>query len=246
MHFNLQSQKKYLHVKKLFTDHKFIYMSKKYLLVKNVFTRQKYIYVIMQIQLSGSRFFNSSQTRHRGLIGSPSVFGIQKPQNDHLELIINPPPIVRRKKPFKPVGIVVVFFPGIPEFEVYYQNREPVEDFRKMVESKINISTEPYYVVSPHGIIKPGSTLDDYGIQNGTTILFVEKGIRNAQTMHYRDFWLKTHKERTLNPNMKIVFPSTTRDKPKPTPVKKRRAQEQTSVDALQSLLKSVNLDLVL
>ncbi|EAY19079.1 hypothetical protein TVAG_189700 [Trichomonas vaginalis G3] len=200
------------------------------------------------MQLSGSRYFNQSQIRQqsRGILVSPSVFGIAKPQNDHLELIINPPPIVRRKKPFKPIGIVVVFFPGIPEFEVYFQNREPVEEFRQTIESKIGISTEPYYIVSPKGIIKPGHTLDDYCVTDGTTILFVEKGIRHAEAIESRDFWLKTHKERTINPNMKIVFPNTTREKPKPKPVKKRKAQEQTTVDALQSFLKSVNLDFVL
>ena len=62
-----------------------------------------------------------------------------KPFSQQFDYHLQDVPIQRRKKNFIPDGIILIFCPGIKEFEVYYRKREPIEELRQMIEEKIKI-----------------------------------------------------------------------------------------------------------
>ena len=169
----------------------------------------------------------------------------QKPFSQQFDYHLADVPIRRRKAPFVQIGVVVVFFPGISEFEVAFRNREPVEELREAIEEKIGVSIKNYYVVCKKGIIDDGRTLDDFGIENGSNIVLVEKGISSSDRISINKQWIKNRKFRRENPTAKLTFPIQPRQKPKPKKVK-RKIQEKTSLDAIDSYLKSVKIEKLL
>ena len=166
-----------------------------------------------------------------------------KPFSQQFDYHLQDVPIHRRKKNFIPDGIILIFCPGIKEFEVYFRKREPIEELRKMIEEKIKISIDNYYVICRHGIIEPGKTLDDYGVCNGDDIVLVEKGAKQAKELQNRQQWIENRQKRRENPSTAPVFPLHSVPKPKPVPVKKRKLQKQNSIEYIEELLKTVKLD---
>ena len=108
------------------------------------------LYVIIQImKLSTSISINSSSAvgfkSAKSIVSNASTDA--KPFSQQFDFHLADVPIQRRKTNFIPAGIVSIYFPGIPEFEIYFRNREPVEELRKEIEDKIQISISNYYVV---------------------------------------------------------------------------------------------------
>ena len=166
-----------------------------------------------------------------------------KPFSQQFDYHLADVPIHRKKRVFVPDGIILVFCPGIREFEVYFRKRAPVEELRKSIEEKIKMSTDKYYIVSKRGVIEPGRTLDDYGISNGDNVVLVEKGVSHNKEIENRNQWIANREKRRENPSTAPIFPLHPIKKPKPTPVKKRKIQKQSSLEAIEDILKSVKLD---
>jgi hypothetical protein len=182
-------------------------------------------------------------------MGSKSMWGssslnpmLQKPFSQQFDFQLSDIPIRRRKQSFVPVGVVIVFFPGIPDFEVTYRDRQPVEELREAIEEKIRVSIKDYYVVCDKGIIPDGSTLDDYRIEPNSCIVLIEKGKKISERSLAMKQWIENRKYRRNNPSAKLVFPVQPVPKPKPKRVN-RKIREKTSIDEIDTFLRSVKIE---
>lgn len=110
--------------------------------------------------------------------------------NYHLQDIA----IVRRSRPLKPDGKVCVHLPNISSIEVEFNLRESIESFRERLQEQLNgkINISQYYIVSPHGTIEEGMTLDECFVTPGSNLLLIRKGIKNRQQLANRRFWIKS------------------------------------------------------
>ena len=178
-----------------------------------------------------SSFFSGTKT----MIGLSSVSpGVQRS-------CLADVPIQRKRVVYSSIGFVIVFFPEITEFEVSIRARQPIEELRASIEEKICISIKNYYVVCKKGIVKDGHTIDDYGIEQGSDILLIEKNAKNSEHSLAMKQWIKNREFRRSNPTSKIIFPLQPADKPKPKKVK-RQMLESATIDELDAYLKSVKL----
>lgn len=102
--------------------------------------------------------------------------------------------IVRRSQPLKPDGTVKVRLPDITSVNVEFNLRESIESFRErlqdVLKGKINVSQ--YYIVSRHGTIEDGMTLDECYVTPGSNLLLIRKGIKDKQQLANRRFWIKS------------------------------------------------------
>lgn len=102
--------------------------------------------------------------------------------------------IVRRAQPLKPDGKVRVHLPNITSIEIEFNLRESIESFRERLQEhlkdKINVSQ--YYIVSRHGTIEDGMSLDECFVTPDSNLLLIRKGIKDRQQLANRRFWIKS------------------------------------------------------
>jgi hypothetical protein len=102
-------------------------------------------------------------------------------------------PIVRRSQPPKPDGRLAVHLPDLSSVEVEYNRRETIENFRARIQvAAPGLRISDYYVVSRHGLIADGMTLDEYFLTPGSDLVLIRKGIGTRQQLISRRFWLKS------------------------------------------------------
>jgi hypothetical protein len=101
--------------------------------------------------------------------------------------------LVRRSEPPKPDGKLVVHLTDFQCVEVEYHRRETIEQFRDRLQAAVpHLTISEYYLVSEHGSIEDGMTLDEYFLTPGSRILIVRKGIKTRQILANRNYWLKS------------------------------------------------------
>jgi hypothetical protein len=133
--------------------------------------------------------------------------------------------LVKRAEPPKPDGKLIVHLTDFACVEVEYTRRETIERFRERVQAAApHINLEDYYLVSGHGAIDDGRTLDEYFLSPGAHIVIVRKGIRDRQQLRNRNFWLKSHAAAEVGmPRPAILMPRVANSQKthKVTPFKK-------------------------
>lgn len=102
--------------------------------------------------------------------------------------------IVRRYQPLKPDGSLRVHLPNISSVEIEFNLRESIETFRERLQERLKnkINVSQYYIVSPHGTIEDGMTLDECFVTPGSNLLLIRKGIKDRQQLANRRFWIKS------------------------------------------------------
>jgi hypothetical protein len=102
-------------------------------------------------------------------------------------------PIVRRNQPPRPDGRLIVHLPDFSSVQVEYNRRETIENFRARIQAATpDIRVNDFYVVSRHGLIADGITLDEYFLTPGADLVLIRKGVGSRQQLMSRRFWLRS------------------------------------------------------
>lgn len=105
---------------------------------------------------------------------------------------------------YPPEGSIKVRFPDISSVSVEINRRETIEEVRERIEKQTGRNLKNYYLVSDHGIIKDGASLDEYNVIPGSNLLVIPIGIRHSNRKT-RDFWIKSRESRCESAREKHV-----------------------------------------
>jgi hypothetical protein len=124
----------------------------------------------------------------KGSSASPAASFAQQ-FNYHLQDLA----ILRRNQTAKPDGQLTVHLPNLQSVKVDYNRRETIEKFRERLQAEVpDLRISSHYVVSSHGLIADGQTLDEYFLTPGADLLIIPKGVRNKQHLMGQRFWIKS------------------------------------------------------
>ena len=98
-------------------------------------------------------------------------------------------------------------------------NREEVDDLRKRVSEIFGLNLSSYYIVSQHGVLRPGTLIDHYKLRERSSLILMRSGAHEAQMRASRDFWIKRREDRMKGRNTwqtdfrfsKLVKPTPTK-----------------------------------
>jgi hypothetical protein len=137
-------------------------------------------------QPSGSLGSDRSTSASRS---TPSDQPFAQQFNYHLQDL----PIVRRNLPPKPDGRLAIHLPDLSAVQVEYNRRETIESFRTRIQTAApGLRIDEYYVVSRHGVIADGMTLDEYFLTPGADLILIRKGVGTRQQLMSRKFWIRS------------------------------------------------------